>query len=842
MPPVEGHVRRKWLWRFLIAGVVLLVLAIGFVVALPWLARPMVAGALSAALGRPVTIAALRWDPAAFSVVADDVHAGRSPDELAVRRITVIVDPRNLDRHHVAIDRITIEAPTGTVDLDALADGSGGGGGPPKLPLAVTVREVEVSDAALAVHLPRAAGSNVAVTIAHAGAADVELADGALQLTGDLTGTVDGAPLTGKVELRVASDEHHVVGSLSVTKLPVREGVLPLPASLTSLTGTLDATARLAMGDASAHDTLELDLRVAKLRAALKSGPTVSAAQVSLPAARIDLADRRIDLGPVNVQEPVASLDLAAPDAKAAPASGETSPWSLRSGPVTVRGGELRLRRGAATTAARIDRVRWDGLRDGATSLTLTATATTGGTIAVNGTVRVDPLSAELDVRVDALTLAPWANLLALPLPIERGALSGSSDVVYQDGLRSVRGDVRASDVKTRSPDPAHPTDVMAAATAAAAFSYTPGDDAAIELSSATLSYPYAMVVRRAEGTFPYTLLGGGSGEAGARTSVRVERLTVVDGKVEFVDETLQPAFWSSLTSVAATAETIAVPPGTVGHFTLTGKRDELSPVSVAGALTAEGLDARVEVTDVLLDSLNPYVAPLLGYRITAGRLSTVATTKSQPPLLVSVADVALSGVDVSQIGTDVILEQSGVPLTVALGLISDSGGRIDLNLPFSIDTRSGDVAVGSVVWQAVRKAIVTALTSPLRILGSLFGTRGAPHAFAVEPIPFPVGSGALDTAGRARVDDIARIVQAHQGLLLVLLPQITDADVQAVGAGGAEALAKARNAAVRAAFTDDEGGPALPAKRVMLAPWASDKDAQATQRPGVYVELQDAS
>ena len=62
-----------------------------FVAALPWMARPLVAGTLSAALGRPVSIAALRWDASAYSVVADDIHIGSAPEELTIKRVTVVV-------------------------------------------------------------------------------------------------------------------------------------------------------------------------------------------------------------------------------------------------------------------------------------------------------------------------------------------------------------------------------------------------------------------------------------------------------------------------------------------------------------------------------------------------------------------------------------------------------------------------------------------------------------------------------------------------------------------------------------------------------------------------------
>ena len=69
-----------------------------------------------------------------------------------------------------------------------------------------------------------------------------------------------------------------------------------------------------------------------------------------------------------------------------------------------------------------------------------------------------------------------------------------------------------------------------------------------------------------------------------------------------------------------------------------------------------------------------------------------------------------------------------------------------------------------------------------------------------------------------------------------MLLPQLTAADVAAVGAGGAPALAQDRNATARSAFI----ATGLPPKRILVAEWDSEKAAKATDRPGVYVELQD--
>jgi hypothetical protein len=302
----------------------------------------------------------------------------------------------------------------------------------------------------------------------------------------------------------------------------------------------------------------------------------------------------------------------------------------------------------------------------------------------------------------------------------------------------------------------------------------------------------------------------------------------------------MDPTFWTAFTDLKEDADHIALTELKVGDFSFADKHDELSPTVISGSLTTSGLRAEAEVKDVLLESLNAYVSPALGYRFKAGRLSTTATTTPAPPLLKSIAEVVLRGVDLEQTGVDLVQAQSGVPLPIALSLISNLSGEVRLTLPLAVDTEFQTVSFGSVFWQAVRNAIVGALTSPLRLLGSLFGKKNAPHAFAIDPIPFAAESGTLDGAGRERIAAIDRILQARQGLTLVLLPQVTDDEVLSLGAEAAATLAAQRNAAVRDAFLG--AADALPAERIIMAKWKPNDGAKASGKPGVYVELQEAS
>jgi hypothetical protein len=146
---------------------------------------------------------------------------------------------------------------------------------------------------------------------------------------------------------------------------------------------------------------------------------------------------------------------------------------------------------------------------------------------------------------------------------------------------------------------------------------------------------------------------------------------------------------------------------------------------------------------------------------------------------------------------------------------------------------------VGSVIGQAIRSALLGAITSPLRLLGNWFGFNNAPHAFAIDPISFATGAATLDEPARQRIDQIGRILEAHPSLLLVALPQLTEADVAAVGIAKASQLAQARNAALYERLVQSTDGPRLPADRLLLAEWKPARGAKATNQSSLYLELQ---
>lgn len=851
--------RRRWLPAVLIA-VIGIALAGAVVIAV--LARrvlPQVERAVGAALRMPVRIEGLAVHPIAGTVSVGPVSVGNEGDVLGAARITITPQLGTLWQRDVVLERVEIDDVTGVLHFDEnyqpvfrsvmTGDRTEGTG-----TYHVTVRELVVDGGALTVRYPvRKKPRDGTLQITRFQATNLDfgrIAGPALTMSAAFAGAFDDAPVQAKTDVRLSGDQPGVALDFSISGLRVSRERMTLPAQLDNFTGTVDVSAKLEEGGPTEQHALLLDVRVADATLAGKEGSTVSAKRVALPQVRIDLAEESVDIGAVNVEAPVLIVRLGS-DGIVLPITPAketgSSAWRVSSGDFVARGGTLRVLRQDTATSMTITSLRWDGLRaKGTSGFALDATIDEGS-ITASGTLNADPPDLSVEAHLSNLPLPTLAQLVeALPVPLARGTASGEVRLRYADTLEQLAGRLTLSDVHTAPPNPAHATELLAVSNADAEFSLAAGSRPVLNISALKLGYPYVMVQRHPEGVFPYNLLTARRpASAGAPTydppAIRVDRAEIEGGKVEFLDYTMEPVFWTAFTDLKVDAQRASLPEMTVGEFRFAAKHDELSPTVIAGSLTASGLRAEAEIKDVLLETLNTYVSPALGYRFTAGRLSTTATTTPAPPLLMSTADVVLRGVDLIQTGHDVIQEQSGVPLPIALSLISNFSGEIHLTLPLAIDTEFQRVSFGSVFWQAVRQAIVGALTSPLRLLGSLFGKKGAPHAFAIDPIPFASESAVLDGAGRARIAEIQRILAAHPGLTLVLLPQVTDKEARAVGAEAAGALAAARNAAVRDAFVGAATDP-LPPDRVILAPWKPDAAAKATGKAGVYVELQDAT
>jgi hypothetical protein len=190
----------------------------------------------------------------------------------------------------------------------------------------------------------------------------------------------------------------------------------------------------------------------------------------------------------------------------------------------------------------------------------------------------------------------------------------------------------------------------------------------------------------------------------------------------------------------------------------LHGRLDHAGPLTIAGKVNPLAKDLLVDlrgaVKDFDLTLAGPYAAKYLGYGIRRGKVSLdveyhVAERKLDAKNRVVVAGLKF-GDKVS--GPDVL----NLPVKLALALLEDRHGVIDVGLPVSGALDDPGFEFWALLGKAVRNRVVEAATSaPFSLIAKAFG--GGDELSRVE---FPPGLATLDDRARDKLESLAKALR----------------------------------------------------------------------------------
>ena len=138
------------------------------------------------------------------------------------------------------------------------------------------------------------------------------------------------------------------------------------------------------------------------------------------------------------------------------------------------------------------------------------------------------------------------------------------------------------------------------------------------------------------------------------------------------------------------------------------------------------------------MPSLTPYSGKFIGYAIQKGKLSMDLSYKIKQGLMEGDNKINLDSLTLGEkIESD---EATSLPLGLAIAILKDSKGQIDLNLPVSGDSNDPEFRYGAIVWKAIGNLIGGIVTSPFSLIGSILGI----ETQSLQSIDFAAGASEL--------------------------------------------------------------------------------------------------
>lgn len=257
---------------------------------------------------------------------------------------------------------------------------------------------------------------------------------------------------------------------------------------------------------------------------------------------------------------------------------------------------------------------------------------------------------------------------------------------------------------------------------------------------------------------------------ASAPMPMAIRKILIKSGQVNFADLSIQPNFAAGIQALEGTVLGLSSNANSRATVDLHGSVGAYSPVSITGQVNVLGTplytDLAMDFHDIELTVFNPYSGKFAGYNITKGKLSTELRYKVNGRKLDAQHHIVI---DQLEFGAKTDSKDAvSLPVKLAVALLKDRNGVIDLNLPVTGSLDDPQFRLGPIIWKVLVNLLEKAVTAPFALLGALFG--GGPDT---QFIDFQPGAAVPEASGADKLKSVAKAL-AERPQLKIELPIAT--------------------------------------------------------------------
>lgn len=602
-------------------------------------------------------------------------------------------------------------------------------------------------------------------------------------------------------------------GSISVEELdlarlaPVLQDKLPIAVP----SGVAALVTRYRAGIANGKLDLQLEQMAATISGlglgpASAGGPAIRIDTITAEEGKVDLAERRIVLGAIKItggrlratRDAQGRIDLlaalpaaaakptAAPPAAALPSAAPA--WRYRLGKLDLTGlvAELRDEGVSPPAELRLEDITLavEGISDDlkvALPIHAALRVHQGGQIEAEGQVIPKEATADFRLKLSDLALAPIQPYLAsaVNLKLSGGSLSVEGRASRDAKASGFRGGFALKNLRlTESGSDklflawkslaSRDLELTPAALAIGDLALEGLDTQLIIEADKSVNLKRILKARDAEVT--------PSPPAAEKTAAKpfrvdIDRLRFKNAELDFADHSLALPFGTRIHSLNGLIAGLSTRPARPAQVELDGQVDDYGLARAVGEVDLADptnfMDLKVVFRNVEMTRLTPYSATFAGRRIASGKLSLDLEYRLKQRELLGENQVIM---DQLVLGERIESPTAkDLPLDLAIALLQDADGRIDLGLPVSGSLDDPQFSYGQIVWKAIVNVLTKIVTAPFR---ALFG-----GGEKFEAIAFEAGEASLTPPEREKVQRLAAALGKRPGLALGIAGTYADTD-----------------------------------------------------------------
>lgn len=261
--------------------------------------------------------------------------------------------------------------------------------------------------------------------------------------------------------------------------------------------------------------------------------------------------------------------------------------------------------------------------------------------------------------------------------------------------------------------------------------------------------------------------------ESAKKIEIRIGETILKEGRANFKDASLPIPFATLIHQLNGSFSALDTKNTKPSTLTLNGKVDKYGYANIKGTLLPfdfkNSAHLKILFKNIDMPSLTPYSGKFIGYAIDKGKLSMDLSYKIKNGLMEGDNKINL---DSLSLGKPIESEEAiNLPLHLAIALLKDSKGQIDIDLPVNGNLNDPNFAYGALVWKAFGNLLGSIIASPFNLIGSLLGIQTE----NLKSIDFAAGTHVLIVSEDEKMEQYKTILEKKPELKLRITPSFNE-------------------------------------------------------------------
>lgn len=254
-----------------------------------------------------------------------------------------------------------------------------------------------------------------------------------------------------------------------------------------------------------------------------------------------------------------------------------------------------------------------------------------------------------------------------------------------------------------------------------------------------------------------------------SKLKLNIGPVNIIKGTFIFEDKNLPLDFKTTISDLHGKISEFKNSESSSTKLEVKGVIDEYGVAKITGIVHPNNIklltDINLIFNNIAIKNFTPYSGKFLGRAIKNGKLDLNLKYNIQKSNLDAQNSIVISKLE---LGDNIESSDAvSLPLEIAIALLEDSNGVIDINLPVSGNIDDPQFSLSSIVWKAFVNLITKAVTAPFSLLANIFNF----NEDEIKSVRFNDLEDEITPIQKETLDKIAQILKAKKEISIELIP-----------------------------------------------------------------------